>query len=363
MMVLFTKDEAQVVIHTANMIPFDWANMTQGVWMSSMLPMTPKTAQKDTLLNSSQIGTGERFKTDLFRYLAAYESRTSSLISQLDLYDFSSIRAAFLASVPGPVKLSASKPKERTSFGWLGLREILKVVPCSQSTGTIVVQISSVASLGEKWESHFFDLICNSSQLQLGRKPSVRIIFPTADDIRSSLNGYASGGSIHMKGSAPRNEKQISRLRPMLCQWNPVKSQHDRADSKGGDALRGLAAPHIKTFIRFTNDFQSVDWALMTSANLSTQAWGSMPDQNGAFRISSYEVGVLVFPEMYDDIKEIVPVFGKDTLHSNSTELEKMYIPLRMPYTLPPIAYASGQKPWTRDISHPEPDIHGSKWA
>jgi tyrosyl-DNA phosphodiesterase-1 len=365
MMVLFTNEnEAQVVIHTANMIPFDWENMTQGVWMSPILPLALKFIQEDTSLNSSQIGTGNRFKIDLLRYLKAYESRTASLVSKLELYDFSAIRAAFLASVPGTVKLSASNPKEYTSFGWLGLREILKVIPPSHISDTIVVQISSVASLGEKWEAHFFGVIRTGSLFQLGRIPSVRILFPTADDIRNSLNGYSSGGSIHMKASGPRNEKQISRLRQMLCQWNPVKSRHDKVDSRGEkNALRGPAAPHIKTFIRFSNDFQSIKWALMTSANLSTQAWGSIPDQHGLFRISSYEVGVLVFPEMYDDVKEMVPIFGKDALDIDISESEKMRIPIRMPYALPPTQYMDSQKPWTRDTSHPEPDIHGRKWV
>jgi tyrosyl-DNA phosphodiesterase-1 len=362
MMVLFTSDdEAQVVIHTANMIPFDWANMTQGVWLSPMVQKSDEGPPSSQSHHS--IGTGDRFKVDLLRYLQFYEGRTLSLVEQLKPYDFSSVRAAFIASVPGRVHLTSANPKQFTSFGWPGLREILRAIPRqSRSAGgkdTIVAQISSIASLGEKWETHFFDLLCTSSMLELGRKPSVQIVYPTTDEIRNSLNGYESGTSIHMKSDSARGKNQFVRLRSKFCKWAPSEERTRQ------DALRGEAAPHIKTFIRFTDDFQAVSWALLTSANLSTQAWGSLPDQDGDIRISSYEVGVLVWPDMLkedDQAVRLVPAFGNNEVGSEGNS-PAMSIPFRMPYGLPLIPYESSQEPWTTDAQHTKADRFGKGWA
>jgi tyrosyl-DNA phosphodiesterase 1 len=343
------------------MIPFDWANMTQGVWLSPML----QKSEPDSPPSQSRhpIGTGHRFKVDLLNYLQFYEGRTSSLVEQLKSYDFSSVRAAFIASIPGRVPLTSANPKQYTSFGWPGLREILRSIPRqSGSTGgkdTIVAQVSSIASLGEKWETHFFDLLCNSSMSELGRKPSVRIVYPTTDEIRNSLNGYESGTSIHMKSDSARGKNQIARLRSKFCKWAPSEERTRE------DALRGQAAPHIKTFIRFTDDFRAISWALLTSANLSTQAWGSLPDQDRDVRISSYEVGVLVWPDLLkedDQAVRLVPAFGNNEVRSEGNS-PAMSVPFRMPYGLPLIPYESSQEPWTTDAKHTRPDRFGKGWA
>jgi tyrosyl-DNA phosphodiesterase 1 len=119
MFILFTHDDfAQVIIHTANMIPQDWTNMCQAVWSSPMLPFS----EKDTSSRPSRMGSGSRFKYDLQCYLGAYRNKTKSLQGKLDYFDFSSIRGALVASVPssipaahtgiGPSPLSGQKPCE-----------------------------------------------------------------------------------------------------------------------------------------------------------------------------------------------------------------------------------------------------------
>src|SRR5690625_1827993 len=64
-------------------------------------------------------------------------------------------------------------------------------------------QISSVATLGQtdKWlKGTFFDSLSTSPDTSNKSKSSVpkfSIMFPSSDEIRRSLNGYGSGGSIH----------------------------------------------------------------------------------------------------------------------------------------------------------------------
>src|SRR6266536_2787880 len=142
------------------MIPRDWTNMTQAVWMSPLLPLLPTSPDSSTLQNSPNvsapaIGTGARFKSDLLSYLTISNygpSKTGPLITELRRYDFSSIRAALVASVPSQQDIESLSPSSNTvQWGWPRLRQVLSCIPTTSSTTTapeIVIQISSIASLG-----------------------------------------------------------------------------------------------------------------------------------------------------------------------------------------------------------------------
>ncbi|KAG9253413.1 tyrosyl-DNA phosphodiesterase-domain-containing protein [Emericellopsis atlantica] len=304
MMILFRHDEtAQVIIHTANMIPKDWTNMTNAVWRSPSLPFASQPTQlQPECTDNHPLGSGERFKADLMHYLRAYNQRRkvcNELVDRLCKHDFSAIRAAFIASVPGQHNVHDT---DHTSWGWAALRRNLRNISAVDGPSEIVVQISSIATLGGKddWlQKTLFESLSKTATAGVAR-PRFRVVFPTADEIRDSLDGYASGGSIHTKIQSPQQAKQLQYLRPIFCHWGN--------DSANGKALpanvpqrkggRARAAPHIKTYIRY-NAQGAIDWALLTSANLSKQAWGDA-ERNGIARISSWEVGVLVWPDLVE---------------------------------------------------------------
>jgi tyrosyl-DNA phosphodiesterase-1 len=330
MLILFRHDDrAQIIIHTANMIAKDWTNMTQAVWRSPLLPpsLVPLSIAPHT------IGSGLRFHIDLRSYLLGYEKKLQRLVDQLALYDFSDIRAAFLGSAPSRQVVSEANPSLQTSFGWLGLQQILSSVPVTsgkeaQKRPHIVLQVSSIATLGAAptWLSHFQSALSQSRtprQFFNASKPKFNIIFPTAEEVRTSLDGYESGGSIHVKLQSAQQQKQLQYMHPLLCHWKHPSSlsSSTSASHPKSEAQRGPAAPHIKTYIRFSDDtHRNIDWALVTSANLSKQAWGDVVNKQGDVRIQSYETGVLVWPELFnpptdgqDCEVEMTPVFGRDT--------------------------------------------------
>ncbi|KAI4129941.1 MAG: hypothetical protein LQ347_003569, partial [Umbilicaria vellea] len=284
----------RVIIHTANILAGDW-RMCQAVWRSPLLPMMTTTpAHVDTSSTLPPIGTGLRFKHDLLSYLRVYgQAKTGPLTSQLKLHDFSSIRAALMASTPSKLNLVSTDPSTETLWGWPGLKNILKAIPTKTSatqTPHIVMQVSSVATLGQtdKWLTSTFlsTLRTTSSPPTTSNPPAkVSLVFPTADEIRRSLDGYSAGSSIHMKTQTPAQAKQLAYLRPLLCHW---AGDHDTLPSPSSSSTtapppqlirqagRRRAAPHIKTYIRFRDAaMTTIDWAMMTSANLSTQAWGA----------------------------------------------------------------------------------------
>ncbi|KAH8691319.1 putative tyrosyl-DNA phosphodiesterase [Talaromyces proteolyticus] len=389
MMVLLRHDDlAQVIIHTANMIPGDWENMTQAIWRSPLLPLaSPATTLKTKV--SPTFGSGERFKRDLIAYLNCYGSRkTGSLVSQLKKCDFTSVRAALIASVPSKEKLCNIDSTKSTIWGWPALKDTIRQVPLKSTEGNsnphIVIQVSSIATLGQtdKWlkEALFSSLspVSASSSPGISDKTKYSIIFPTPDEIRRSLHGYASGGSIHMKLQSAAQKRQLQYLRPFFCHWagdqdNPTNVRNATLPKR--EAGRRRAAPHIKTYIRFSDQttMDRIDWAMVTSANLSTQAWGSTVNANGEVRVCSWEIGVILWPGLIADNPkntarnnhaEMIPCFKKDTpIWSSSIDSDVPLVGFRMPYDLPLTPYNAHDVPWCATTSHLEPDWLGQTWT
>lgn len=404
MMILIRHDDtAQVIIHTSNMIRQDWTNMCQAVWRSPLLPLLPAKSGKIEDGNLRHpIGSGRRFKADLLHYLCAYRGRLRSLIEQLDKYDFSSIRAAFIASTPS--KQSVASPfSQHTPWGWSGLKHILASLPprsATTSSPCINIQVSSIATLTEKWIESFFDVLSttpsgtgsllsnffNQANGQNVARPTALVIFPTADEVRKSLDGYQSGSSIHMKLQSVAQQKQWTIMRPLFRHWwAEVSGSGTTTESPAmpiREAGRRQSAPHIKTYIRFSDAAcTSIDWAMLTSANLSTQAWGALPNKDGDVRICSYETGVVLWPGLYDmegGKAVMVPTFQSDTpderhvagiskgasaLHKRNLGLDGVVVGFRMPYDLPLVPYGQDDVPWCATAAHSIPDTKGFAWG
>lgn len=303
MIIIFRHDDqAQVNIVTGNFIVQDWS-MCQAVWRSPHLHLLDSAIEPPDSAYALRIGSGARLKHDLLAYLKAYGSkRTGALTAELKKYDFSSVRAALIASVPGKQNLRSADPDTETLWGWPGLRHILS---STRSTSTearshVVMQCSSVATIPQKWMANFLSTLATTTATdtsQSTRTPKVSLVFPTADEIRRSVDGYGSGGSIHMKTETASQQKQLAYLRPILCHWAGESGTGPIAVESSGrqpvrQALRRRAAPHIKTYIRFSDEGMTrIDWAMMTSANLSKQAWGEVATAGGEVRICSYDRG------------------------------------------------------------------------
>ncbi|KAI1807209.1 phospholipase D/nuclease [Daldinia bambusicola] len=364
MIILFRHDfTAQVIIHTANMISKDWTNMTNGVWQSPLLFRT--TGPHKPSETDMRIGYGGRFKADLLNYLRAYNTKRplcESMISELEKYDFSAVRGAFVASIPGrhDLVIDDDDPME-TRWGWAGLKHALSLVPVEPGNSEIVVQISSIATLGTT-DAWLKQVLFNSlaSWRPGSSEPKFKILFPTPDEIRRSLDGYASGASIHTKIQTAAQAKQLQYLKPMLYHWanDCEKGILEEGEIRHGGRKR--AAPHIKTYVRY-NEKKSIDWALLTSANISKQAWGENAS-DGQVRISSWEIGVLVWPELFADGAKMVPTLKTDMPKNEDLEGEEPLVGFRIPYSLPLQKYADDEVPWVATASYTEPDWLGETW-
>lgn len=182
-------------------------------------------------------------------------------------------------------------------------------------------------------------------------------------------------------------------MRPYLYQWagdaitpgQCIDLSED--DPPRREAGRARAAPHIKTYIRFADsDMKTIDWAMVSSANLSTQAWGAATNVGGEVRICSWEIGVVVWPDLFRDEgcgdaappsasdsqaegespapdALMVPCFKRDRpAVSEGAEKASVVVGFRMPYDLPLTPYGAGDEPWCATASHTLPDWQGQSW-
>jgi tyrosyl-DNA phosphodiesterase-1 len=103
---------------------------------------------------------------------------------------------------------------------------------------------------------------------------------------------------------------------------------------------------------------------MLTSANVSKQAWGETlkPTSTGEFRIASWEVGVLVWPSLFYNDGVMVGSFQSDTVDM-PLQGRRPIVSLRIPYSMPLQAYERREVPWAATAAHPEPDWKGVMWT
>ncbi|CAG7879349.1 unnamed protein product [Brassica rapa] len=357
----------RVVVHTANLIHVDWSNKSQGLWMQDF----PWKSDDDNIDTPKVCG----FEDDLVDYLAVlkWPEFTACLPGRGNVkinaaffrkFDYSSATVRLIASVPGYHTGSNMR-----KWGHMKLRTILQecVFDREFRRSPLVYQFSSLGSLDEKWLAEFGASL--SSGITEDRTPlghgDPLIIWPTVEDVRCSLEGYAAGNAI------PSPLKNVEK--PFLKKyWAKWKADH---------SARSRAMPHIKTFTRYSD--QKIAWFLLTSSNLSKAAWGALQKNNSQLMIRSYELGVLFLPS---PVKTQACNFSctdnnsstKKVKQETKGDVEKRsklvtmtwqgdrdspeIISLPVPYQLPPEPYSSEDVPWSWDRGYSKKDVYGQVW-
>ena len=140
MMLLDYDNGFRVIIHTSNLRPCDWAQKTQGLWCSELLP---RLSEGERFEDKSKT----RFQTDLIEYLEAYNCQSlKKWIAIVKRHDFSSVNVFLIASVPG-----RHKESKLNKFGHMKVRQILKqhgLTEMSSGQWPIIAQFSSIGTLG-----------------------------------------------------------------------------------------------------------------------------------------------------------------------------------------------------------------------
>lgn len=337
MMLLLYKDGLRVIVHTANMVPSDWAQKTQAVWVG---PLCPRLAP------GSKDGDSETgFRADLLSYLSVYgDMHINEWCHYIRTHDFSAVKVFLVGSVPG----RHTGPR-KSCFGHLRLRNLLSQHGPSKDLVSnhwpLVAQFSSIGSLGASAESWLLGEFLSSLSTTKGsvvtaRSVPLKLVFPSVDDVRCSLEGYPAGASIPY--SIVTADKQ---------RWLDSYFHRWKSDRLG----RSAASPHIKTYTRLSPSSKQIAWLLVTSANLSKAAWGALEKNGSQLMIRSYELGVLLFPANFGQATTFVVSDG-------SSGNDALFLPL--PYDVPLVPYKKDDEPWTWDSQHRElPDRFGNMWC
>lgn len=337
MMLLLYKEGLRVVIHTANLVESDWAQKTQAMWVSAVCP---------SLAPDSKGGDSETgFRADLLTYLSAYgDARINEWCHYVRTHDFSAVKVFLVGSVPG-----RHVGPRKSSFGHLRLRNLLSQHGPSKelvsSHWPLVAQFSSIGSMGtsaQAWLTGEFlsSLSVTKSSGATPQSVPMKLVFPSVDDVRCSLEGYPAGASI------PYSIVTASKQRWLDSYFHRWKSER---------LGRTAASPHIKTYTRLSPSGKQAAWFLVTSANLSKAAWGAFEKNGSQLMIRSYELGVLFFPASFGQATTFV-------VSNESCSNGALYLPL--PYDLPLVPYTRDDEPWTWDSQHRElPDRFGNMWC
>ncbi|XP_057293372.1 tyrosyl-DNA phosphodiesterase 1-like [Hydractinia symbiolongicarpus] len=332
MMLLLYTNGLRIVIHTANLVENDWFQKTQGVWISPLFQKCPPGyCQED-----------DTFKLDLIEYLRTYRSsKLGKWITNIEGFDLTTANVHLIASVPG--RYSGSSINK---WGHLKLRKVLKDHGPRTSDVNyqwpVIGQFSSIGSLGAEsssWlTSEWLDSLSTCKDRMSTGRSQLKLIFPTGNNVRNSLEGYSAGGSLPYSVQTAMKQRY---LKEYLNQWT--------SNTVG----RTLAMPHVKSYTRVSPDCASAAWFLLTSANLSKAAWGAYEKNQSQFMIRSYEIGVLLTPKQKDESSALFSLDAK----GGACEF------LQLPFDVPLTPYRDGvDKPWVWDIKYTTEDSHGRLW-
>lgn len=281
---------------------------------------------------------------DFQETLSDYLTRCNVKAEFLKYYDYSKVRVVLVSSVPGFHKGNVAR------YGHMKVRQWLSREPpamrAPETTEAIALQCSSIGSLHSKWLMGEFVASLGMSKATGPRPiPSAQLIWPTVEYVRNCIDGYVAGGSLCCNH---KNMKDF--IVPILRRYQPFLSARERIP------------PHIKTYFRYTSDLK-MSWAMTTSANLSTGAWGQVQQNGQQIMIRNFEIGVLFLPSL---TAEALGASKVEFVGSGAPSIEikdgSATVAFPLPCQFPPTKYGPNEKFWSWDIQHTQPDIYGLRW-
>ncbi|KAL0216796.1 hypothetical protein P9112_008980 [Eukaryota sp. TZLM1-RC] len=306
-----------IAITTSNLAKRDWESRNQGIYY-----------QEFPLRSADGVVKDSRFKDPLIDYLTFCGYQTPEI---LDKYDYSQAKVFIVPSLPGTWRGEVSNQ--------YGQKRIRSIIDSAKSTTN---QATFVFSSFGKLSSPFLRSITSSLRVN-----QVGFVWPTVDDVRTSVLGYESGFSL-----CCNHRNLTTDVRSNLRRWEPVKVRSCFEDQQllNKDLMeRANVMPHCKFFARGTPD--SLSTVFLGSHNMSTAAFGTI-SASGSLTVRSYELGVLWQRGL-----------GIEELSCFETDDGPKGCFLPLPFKFPARRYGANDTPWSWDISHMEPDIYGRSFT
>lgn len=324
-MYLYSDKSLRLHIGTANLEEQDWNIYNQALWLSPSCPPLPTDAP-DT---AGESPTG--FKKALIKYLNDYKITCLALwIKRVKRTDFSAVRVCLVTSVPRNSTI-ANNNSHLSQVGRVLSRYCQLPLNISEDSlkWTIIAQASNIGSLGptpSTWlRRDFLQALASHTEERfpvVNSNVRLDIVYPSRKNVINSFDSkLKSSRFVHTA-----HEKQ---------RWVESYLHSWRADNTN----RTRSMPHIKSYCRVSPDQNCIAWYLLTSANISKAAWGTLTkDLRSCAR--SYEVGVLFLPKFFNE-----DFFRIGNPGSNFRQHVKDKLVFPFMYDLPLVQYKSTDRP------------------
>jgi hypothetical protein len=297
LMLLFFVDHVRIVVPSANLVDFDWGE-TGTMENSAFIIDLPRRGDAE----SKQIFEDlPPFGRSLQHFLKNQEVAIDVRNGLLG-FDYSATkRLAFVHTSAGAFHdadvVQTGLPSLSAAVQQLGL----------DTTDDVQVDFaaSSIGSLKDETINTIYaaaqgrDITSALSRERLKRsdakvKANMRIYFPTADTVKTSIGGFDSAGTICLNADY----------------WNkPGFPREIFRDYKS--TRQGLLSHNKLMFVRGRRkDGTAVAWVYVGSANCSESAWGRMVTKGVKLSCNNWEAGVLIPVETPpDDLSDLGEVF------------------------------------------------------
>ncbi|WVF69182.1 hypothetical protein IAT40_003957 [Kwoniella sp. CBS 6097] len=355
--IFYKTGRLRVVIATANLVPYDWQQIENTVFVQDFLPLRspiPLVASNTTHdfpLQFARLFTHIRIHTGL-RNLIRHHPAGSSIpftpennFADLAKYDWSKVRVRLVMSIPG----TYTGHDEISKFGISRLGKVLNEQGWTPKSGEkldVEFQGSSLGTYSLEWFDKFYSFISGkTSQRLVGRSkpsswPNIRILFPSLATVDRSIGGRPGGGTMFCgkafnnvtkglfydanskRGGVLMHTKMLIAIfepaenRLGVEKGTPIESKKRKAEEidAGGDK----------------NGKDVGGWIYVGSHNFSPSAWGNVDVKKNppTLNIKNYELGI---------------VFPLDRANA------RMVADRVAPYKRPARKYSAGDVPWDQN--------------
>ncbi|KAK0455791.1 tyrosyl-DNA phosphodiesterase-domain-containing protein [Desarmillaria tabescens] len=320
MIIFYKTGRLRVVISSANLVPFDYRDIENVIWLQDIPPRgtpianDPKANDFPAIMQRVLHGVNVRRPLELM--LQEHPNLPLRKIEDLrSRWDFGKVKVHLVPSLAGkhdgwPEVTLTGHTRLMMAIRNLGLRT-------KKGKATRKLEGSSIGTYTTQWVNEFFysargespqdyldDSKAKRSKLPY---PPLKIIFPSKKTVQESALGVQGGGTIFCR----------------KAQWNGKNFPRDKFyDSK---SRAGKVLMHTKMIIGLLSDkaidvddsetedsdIEEIDapigWGYLGSHNFTPSAWGTL--SGSAFRpvlnIKNYEIGI-VFPIKNEEALEKV---------------------------------------------------------
>ncbi|KAF8938401.1 tyrosyl-DNA phosphodiesterase-domain-containing protein [Dissophora ornata] len=354
LMLLFYPTFCRVVVSSANLVPHDWLQLVNTVFVQdfALLP-----ASVPSLENLGEFGS------TLYNFLRVM-TVPDKVLAVLNCVDFKPAKVLLIPSVQGSFPVAAQH-----NYGIAQLAKALKTKTDQSQDMEIEYQTSSLGKLNLRFLSEFHRAskgqpVRARSRINVDeRMPDIKIVFPTERHVQNSRLGELGAGTVCFQDqywadpTYPRRVMHdfecVGALRGSLMHSKIVLA---KAIPQPNTIERSASAPGT-TAAGCEGGAKCAGWLYVGSANFTESAWGSVTSrkataksEGGLFiQMRNWEVGIVYVIETEEEMEAMADLARtQGTEHATDGSIQSFFGPLPVPYRRPLTPYTSSDRPWIR---------------